>query len=215
MSKECGMTRSAPRERIIESARDLFRKHGLRGVGVDAIAEAAGTNKMTLYRHFGSKDELIAACLCRAGEEAKEDWGELAAEFPGDPQKQLHGWIRMATACAFDDPRGCDIANAAVELAEPDHPARKVIEQVKTDYRAALVQLCRDAGASDANMLADALCLLVEGARVSWQTVGAAGPGARFVEISEAVVAAFVRQAQVQAESQAEPANRQPESGLV
>lgn len=189
------MTRGSPRERIIETARDLFRKHGLRGVGVDAIAEAADTNKMTLYRHFGSKDELIAACLCRASDEAMEDWGELAEKFPGDPEKQLHAWIQMATACAFDDPRGCDIANAAVELAESDHPARKVIEQFKTGYREKLVQLCREAGAGEADLLADALCLLVEGARVSWQTVGAQGPGARFVEISEAVVASFTGRA--------------------
>jgi AcrR family transcriptional regulator len=189
------MARSAPRERIIETARDLFRKHGLRGVGVDAIAEAADTNKMTLYRHFGSKDELIAACLCRASEEAMEDWGELAEKFPGAPEKQLHAWIQIATACAFDDPRGCDIANAAVELAESDHPARKVIEQFKTGYREKLVQLCREAGAGEAELLADALCLLVEGARVSWQTVGAQGPGARFVEISEAIVANFIRAA--------------------
>ena len=48
-----------PRERIVASAQDLFHRHGIRGVGVDTIAEAAGTNKMTLYRHFGSKDELI------------------------------------------------------------------------------------------------------------------------------------------------------------
>src|ERR1700682_3805575 len=52
-----------PRERIISTARDLFRKHGIRGIGVDAIAEVAGTNKMTLYCHFGSKDDLVIACL--------------------------------------------------------------------------------------------------------------------------------------------------------
>jgi AcrR family transcriptional regulator len=209
MSKHEGMARSAPRERIIESARDLFRKHGLRGVGVDAIAEAAGTNKMTLYRHFGSKDELIAACIYRAGEEAQEDWSDLAAEFPDQPRKQLQGWIQMATACALDDPRGCDIANAAIELAEADHPARKVIEQFKTDYRNRLAQLCREAGARDADLLADALCLLVEGARVSWQSVGPNGPAAHFVGISEAVVNAFIRQ------TGDEPLARQPERSEV
>ena len=47
--------RSRPRDRILETARDMFHKHGIKGVGVDAITEAAGTNKMTLYRHFDSK----------------------------------------------------------------------------------------------------------------------------------------------------------------
>ena len=50
--------RARPRDRILETAQDMFHKHGIKGVGVDAITEAAGTNKMTLYRHFESKDEL-------------------------------------------------------------------------------------------------------------------------------------------------------------
>ncbi len=59
----CELVPLRPRERIIATARELFRKHGIRGIGVDAIAEFAGTNKMTLYRHFGSKDDLVVACL--------------------------------------------------------------------------------------------------------------------------------------------------------
>jgi AcrR family transcriptional regulator len=199
MSKEGGnenrAPRTPPRERIIETARDLFRKHGLRGIGVDAIAEAAGTNKMTLYRHFGSKDELIAACLTAAGREALQEWDEWEAEFADDPMKLLHEWIKCALSCAIEDPRGCDIANAAVEITEPGHPARKVIESFKTEYRNRLAKICHAAGVTDAELLADALSLLVEGARVSWQSVGPEGPGARFVQISEAIVAAFARQA--------------------
>jgi AcrR family transcriptional regulator len=199
MSKDGGneirAPRTPPRERIIETARDLFRKHGLRGIGVDAIAEAAGTNKMTLYRHFGSKDELIAACLTAAGREALQEWDEWEAEFANDPMKLLHEWIKCALSCAIEDPRGCDIANAAVELTEPGHPARKVIESFKTEYRNRLAKICHAAGVKDAELLADALSLLVEGARVSWQSVGPEGPGARFVQISEAIVAAFSRQA--------------------
>jgi AcrR family transcriptional regulator len=191
--KEGGLSRTPPRERIIDTARDLFHKHGLRGVGVDAIAEAAGTNKMTLYRHFGSKDDLIAACLTQAGREAAQEWDEWEAEFANDPMKLLHEWIGCAMSCAIEDPRGCDIANAAVEITETDHPARKVIAQVKTEHRDRLARICRAAGFADAELLADALTLLVEGARVSWQSVGPEGPGSRFVEAAEAVVAMFAR----------------------
>lgn len=197
MSKEGEHSRTPPRDRIVETARDLFRKHGLRGVGVDAIAEAAGTNKMTLYRHFGSKDDLIAACLTEAGREAAQEWDEWDAEFPGAPMNQLQEWIGCAVACAIEDPRGCDIANAAIEITEPGHPARKVIAQVKSDHRDRLARICRDAGFADAELLADALTLLVEGARVSWQTVGPQGPGSRFVDVAEAVVAAFAQRAKV------------------
>src|SRR6266705_1078089 len=58
---------AAPRERILSSALDLFYRHGIHAVGVDAIAEAAATNKMTLYRHFDSKDLLVAECRRPAG----------------------------------------------------------------------------------------------------------------------------------------------------
>ena len=191
MVKGCDAARPRPRDRIIGTARDLFRKHGLRGIGVDAIAEAASTNKMTLYRHFRSKDDLIVACVREIAAEVETVWDDLEAAHPGDPMAQLHGWIRRAAEFATVDGRGCDIANAAVELSKRDHPARKVIEQFKTTHRNRLANLCRAAAIEQADLLADALCLLIEGARISWQTVGPEGPSARFIGISEAVIASF------------------------
>ena len=185
-----------PRERIVSTARDLFRRHGIRGVGVDAIVEAAHTNKMTLYRHFGSKDELVVACLREFAREADEIWGEFEVDHPGDALAQLHAWVRCGAECVVDDGRGCDMANAAVELADSDHPARHVIEEFKTAHRNRLVVLCRDAGIVQAEMLADALWLLIEGARVSRQSMGAKGPCGRFVLIAEAVIAAFAHEPQ-------------------
>src|SRR5271163_3105949 len=105
-----------PRERIVASAQDLFHRHGIRGVGVDSIAEAAGTNKMTLYRHFGSKDDLICQCLRECALEADVWWGELELDHPGDALAQLHAWVAAGAEMVFDDDRGCDLANASVEL---------------------------------------------------------------------------------------------------
>jgi AcrR family transcriptional regulator len=190
MLKRCDTVRR-PRDRIVDAARDLFRRHGLRGVGVETIAEAAGTNKMTLYRHFSSKDDLIVACLSAAAAEAETMWDGFEAAHPGDPMAQLQAWVHLAAECAVGDTRGCDLANAAVELTEHDHPARKVIEQFKINQRNRLAKLCKAAKIPQAELLADALSLLIEGARVSWQSVGLDGPGARFVSISEAVIASF------------------------
>src|SRR5438270_1272292 len=78
-----------PRERILAVAADLFYRHGIRAVGVEAVAEAAGTNKMTLYRHFASKDELVAAYLRCLAEKASASWDKLAAQHAGDPRAQL------------------------------------------------------------------------------------------------------------------------------
>jgi AcrR family transcriptional regulator len=185
-----------PRERIISAARDLFRKHGIRGVGVDTIAEAAGTNKMTLYRHFRSKDDLIIACLRDVAREVDEIWVSFDREYADDPLGELSAWVRVGAECVLDDGRGCDLANAAVELAETDHPARHVIEEFKRDQRNRLAKLCQRAGIAKAELLADSLTLLLEGARVSRQSAGIEGPSARFIAIGEAVIAAFAGEGQ-------------------
>ena len=180
-----------PRERIISTACELFRKHGYRGVGVDAIAEAAGTNKMTLYRHFGSKDELVVACLQEVGAEANRMWDRLENEHPADPLAQLQAWLQLGGGCGGPDGRGCSIANAAVELAETEHPAREIVSAFKCSQRNRLAQLCRDAGIADSETLADTLWLLLEGSRVSRQSTGVTGPSARFVAVGTAVIASF------------------------
>src|SRR5215831_3166148 len=119
--------RIPPRERILAVAADLFYRHGIRAVGVDAIAEAAGTNKMTLYRHFASKDELVAEYLRHLAGKAGAAWDRRAAQHPGDPCAQLRGWLEdVAAQLASGDQRGCALANAAVELPEKDHHARRV-----------------------------------------------------------------------------------------
>ncbi|TIV24340.1 MAG: TetR/AcrR family transcriptional regulator, partial [Mesorhizobium sp.] len=173
--------RSRPRDRILETAQDMFHKHGIKGVGVDAITEAAGTNKMTLYRHFESKDELVVECLRATAAKASRIWDEFEARHPGDKLAQLHAWVQKASELLSADSRGCDMANAAVELTETDHPARRVIKELKEAQREKLVALCRDAGIGQAELLADTLSLLLEGARVSMQSVGAEGPSAQFV----------------------------------
>src|SRR5438128_5934071 len=110
-----------PRQRILGAASELFYRHGIRAVGVDAIAEAAGTNKMTLYRHFPSKDALVADYLRFLADKASSVWGRLAAQHSGDPRAQLRGWFEdVAGRIASHDDRGCALANAAVGLPEKD-----------------------------------------------------------------------------------------------
>jgi AcrR family transcriptional regulator len=184
-------TPAPPRARILAVARELFYRRGIHAVGVDAIAEAAGTNKMTLYRHFGSKDDLVAAYLRQVAEDADGCWARLEQAHPGDPRAQLRAWLKeMAEHVANADQRGCPLANAAIELPEKDHPARRVIEEFKVAQRAKLIQLCRAAGLSEPDMLADELHLLLEGARVTAQSVGSDDLGARLVRMGEAMIAA-------------------------
>jgi AcrR family transcriptional regulator len=180
-----------PRERILCAARDLFHRHGIRGVGVDTIAEAAGTNKMTLYRHFDSKDDLIVAYLRGVALEADTMWQDIAREHPGDMMAQLRSWLARAAECVSADGRGCDLANAAVELTEDGHPARRLIEELKIEHRNRLAALCRRAGIAEPEALADTLTLLLEGARVSRQAAGSKGPSAKFIRTAETVIQSF------------------------
>ncbi len=183
--------RISPRERILSAASELFYRHGIRAVGVDAVAEAAETNKMTLYRHFSSKNELVAEYLQRLAEKAKASWDRLEADYPGEPSAQLRAWLKdMAAHVANGDERGCALANAAVELPEKDHPARRVIEAFKTAQRERLVQLCAAAALAEPEMLADELFLLLEGARVTAQSMGRKGLDDRLVRMGEAMIQA-------------------------
>jgi len=180
-----------PRDRLLVTARDLFHQHGIKGIGVEAITEAAGTNKMTLYRHFGSKDDLIVECLQKAINETMSKWDQLERDYPGNPKAQLLAWIAAGARCIESDKRGCEIANAAVELTEDNHPGRRVIEDGKKEHRRRLVDLCQRAGLAEAELAADTLCLLFEGARISRQSDGAEGPSSRFKRMAEGVVAAY------------------------
>jgi AcrR family transcriptional regulator len=180
-----------PRDRIVGTARDLFHKKGYRGVGVDTIAEAAGTNKMTLYRHFDSKDDLIVECLRTAIAEARAYLTDIEARHPKDRRAQLKEWIELAAEVIASDDRGCDLTNAAVELAEDGHPAHRVVEEFKAEHRDWLAKVCAGAGVARSELLADILTTLFEGARVTKQTSRREGPPVDFAAMATAVVRSF------------------------
>jgi AcrR family transcriptional regulator len=181
----------SPRARILKAARELFYRHGIHAVGVDAIAEAAEANKMTLYRHFKSKDELIAECLRGLSREFETVWIENETAHAGDPRGQLLAWLGFIAEFKLSgSERGCAFANAAVELPDCNHPARRVIEEFKRLHRDKIIDLCRKAGLRDPELLADELFLLSEGARVSIQSLGTGGPAQRLKEMFQTLVAA-------------------------
>jgi AcrR family transcriptional regulator len=178
-----------PRERILAVARDLFYREGIHAAGVDAIAEAADTNKMTLYRHFGSKDVLIAECLAQLVAELDAAWDETAKKHAGNPLAQLRAWLRLVGEFKLQQAeRGCAFVNAAAELPDKNHPARRVIERYKSEHRKKLIHLCKEAGLVEPDLLADKMVLLCEGARVSIQSVGPNGPASRLLEMLDGLI---------------------------
>ena len=182
-------TEVPPRQRILEAARELFYSRGIRAVSVDEVAAAASTNKMTLYRHFESKDQLVAEYLRSLNAYAIQRDEEAIRPYTGNPSAQLRALVERAGAdLCKADLRGCPVANAAVEFPEKDHPARVVIEECKNQQRERLVQLCGAAGYTEPERLAEQLFLLFEGACANVQSMGRCGPGARFTEMAYALM---------------------------
>jgi len=143
--------------RILETADLLFYQRGIRAVGVDTIAAEIGISKRTLYNHFPSKDELIAAYL--AGRFTKAP----ASDKP--PVDQILGTFdRLERGFAARGFRGCPFVNAVAELGAEDQSVRKIAVAFKESRRLWFRDLLQQIGVADAEGLATQLTLLVDGA---------------------------------------------------
>ena len=187
--------RTPPRQRILDAADDLFRRVGIRGVGVEALAEAAGTNKMTLYRHFASKDELVAEWARSIIEKKEAERDEIAAAHPGDPEAQLVDWSRrVAKKFAEMEDRGSALGNALADLPDPDHPARRVIDAYRVREHDWVLRLCREADFPEADLAADQFYMMIEGAKACVQCIGLKRVGEHLMRSVDALIVARSRQ---------------------
>jgi AcrR family transcriptional regulator len=186
--------KTGPRERILAAAFELFYRDGIHQVSVDSIAIAANSNKNTLYRHFGSKDGLINEYLRSHAAAFEEGWDEVLRKYQDDPKARLLAIMNLrANFYLGDGGRGCAIANAAVELAQKDHPARLLVEELKVKQLARLVKLCREAGLRKPVQVVDELFLLFEGARACVQSMGLGGPAAQLPRLVKEAIERHAR----------------------
>ena len=154
------------RERILVAAADLFYRYGIKAVGIDVIVELAGIAKTSLYRHFPSKDDLIAAYLRRQDEIFWQSWGELAQANIGLSARDRLLCALSALAQTMDDQayRGCSFLNAAAELPDPGHQGMDVVRMHKRKLRDRLRMIAATGDFEDPDALADAMALLIDGA---------------------------------------------------
>jgi AcrR family transcriptional regulator len=158
---------SAKRDALLDTAEGLFARHGYRAVGIDAVLATAGVAKMTLYKHFRSKEELIVAVLERRAGTIATALAERIAAAPGDPTARLlavFDWLENAV-CSPEF-HGCLFIKAASEYPAAEDLPRQVAEAFKQGCRVLLEGLCRDLAVDDAEGLARQLQLLFEGALV-------------------------------------------------
>lgn len=144
-------------ERILRTAGDLFYQHGLHAVGVDMIAAEVGISKRTLYNHFPSKNDLIAAYLTRRVRPMPKVEGSPAGEILGFFE-ELGRWFGSA------DFRGCPLLNAVSELGDPRHPAHAIARDGKERRRRWFRERLVSLGVPDPDGLALQLLLLSDGA---------------------------------------------------
>jgi len=179
----------AAAKRILDVARDLFYRQGIRAIGVDEIVRTAGVAKPSLYRAFSSKDELAASYLRQYDREFWERFDEAVAAHPGDPRAQILAFLtRVGQRTQTPAYRGCGMTNAAVEYPQADHPARRVSEDNKRELRRRLREMARGMSAADADTLGDGLLLLIEGAYISGQLFGAGGPAQSVARNAELLI---------------------------
>jgi len=144
------------RERILDTAYDLFSRHGTRAVGVDRIIDEAGAAKMTLYRNFASKDELIVAFLEQREERWTYGWLKTEVERRAQtPRARLLAifdvfgeWFQRA------DFEGCSFINVMLELDDRDDVARAASVQHLANIRVFLATLAEEAGVEDPDAFA-------------------------------------------------------------
>jgi len=162
------------RERILDTASELFYRDGYHAVGIDTIVAESGVAKMTLYRHFPSKDSLIAAYLERAN---ADYWAWLESEITAveDPTEKLvaafDAVARLATSARC---LGCTFQAAASEFPDLDHAGHRVALAHKEQVLARLAEMARAAGLRDPDGLAAQLLLLMDGAWVAARMFGPA-----------------------------------------
>ena len=194
MAEEAVRTRNKAktRRRLLAAACELFYGDGICATGVGAVAEGAGVTKMTLYAHFSSKDDLVAAYL----EDNDRRWREFLEERLSGCEDSRDRLLAVCDAYreyfVAREMRGCAFVNCAAEFPDPDHPARRVIRRHKAGVREELRDLAAETGANEPVELAERLFVVLEGAYVTSALEGETGvldsSRAFFAELVEAAI---------------------------
>jgi AcrR family transcriptional regulator len=162
-------TPTPARERILESAYELFSRRGIRGVGIDEVIERAAVAKATLYRHFASKDDLVIAFLQRREQVWTRGRVEAGARKRGaTPEKQLLAIFDVFDEWFHEDAfDGCSFINVLLETADLDHPVGEASAAHLENIRGILRGLAEEAGLRDPESFARKWHILMKGSIVS------------------------------------------------
>jgi AcrR family transcriptional regulator len=150
------------RERILDTACELFYAHGIHAVGVDRLIAESGVAKATLYKQFPSKDDVVAAYLRRMDDSWRRQLRSAALAAGDDPREQLFGLFVALENAAREGTLGCAFINAVAEY-EPGSTAHAITAEHKRTVREWVRDLAATAGATNPDTLAFQLTVLIDG----------------------------------------------------
>jgi AcrR family transcriptional regulator len=158
----------ATRERILNAAAQLFTRDGIRTTSVDTISDLAGLTKVTLYKHFRSKDELIAEVLEREENQWRTWFLDQVNSMAQKPEDRLVAAFDVLSEWFSQDGfRGSPFINTAMEVMDSAHPVHPILAKHRAANREFFRSNAEAAGFSDPKLVEDALILLFRGAIVS------------------------------------------------
>ena len=162
-------TPAAPvRERILDAATRRYYADGIRSVSADRLIAEAGVSKVTFYRHFPTKDDLITAYLVQQIVLVEAALTDKRAELDGDPAGVLRWYAESVGAFACTPGfRGCPFINAAAELSQPKHPGHRAVMEHRVWLVGQFAELLTELGVADIDAKAEQLMMLRDGAMVA------------------------------------------------
>tara|TARA_R110002126_G_scaffold12416_1_gene53949 strand:- start:851 stop:1435 length:585 start_codon:yes stop_codon:yes gene_type:complete len=181
------------REKLLDTALGLFRRHGYHATGVGLLLAESGVARQTLYNHFGSKDDLVVACLKQAHEEFERNY----FSYPGTAHLNGTG-ARARIASVFDELvrvtaepgySGCPFHVAAAEYVDPNHPIHRVVAEHEAWVESVFRDQCLQAGVRNAESVSRQLALLVRGALARQRATGDARAAVDAREMATLVMA--------------------------
>jgi AcrR family transcriptional regulator len=179
------------RQHLVETALDLFGREGFRATGIDRILAESGVAKMTLYKHFRSKEDLILAALKLRSERFRRWLEDAVARRAATPRARLVALFDvLGEWIAGPDFRGCTFINACAEFGAPDDPLHRAAAEHKRLGLRWIEDTAAAAGAPDPRRLAERLFLLHEGAIVAAQSLGWRAAAETAKAAAEVIIAA-------------------------
>ena len=183
------------RDRILNTARDLFYREGARAVGVDTVVARSGVAKTSLYRWFPSKDALIAAVLEQEAADRWAGWDANSQRAEPDARSQLRaqmtGIVKFTTHPRY---RGCPFMNVSAEFPDQTHPGRVVAKELTEELRRRVRALVDQLGVPRPEQLSEQLVLLIDGAFSIAQVLGKDGPQYHLVDAADALIEAQLKE---------------------